>query len=178
MTRVDLDQDAQWPPATLDGPSQAFGALGGVDANRQGDRPMERGDPLGAGAGGPDRIGDEDVVDAAGGHHFGLTDRSDRDAGRSGLELHPGECDALVGLDVGPKGDAALLRLRREPVDVRGDDVEIDDETRRRETVGQGGSRNGAGPGRGAGHRGRSTIGVVSAPSRSTRNVTSSPGSR
>jgi len=98
---------------------------------------VDRGESLGAGALGPDRIGDEDVVDPAGRHHLGLADCPDGDTRGSSIELHPGQGHALVGLDVRTESDAAIARSTGESLDVSCDDVEIDDDARGGEIGGQ-----------------------------------------
>jgi hypothetical protein len=176
---INLDEDPQ--PIRADAShrrGQAIRRRLGVDADRQARRSLvQPPQPVGLDIVGPDRIADEDVLDRAVDHDFGLAERPDRDADRSAVELKPGERDRFVGLDVGPQRDAAGRRASRHPPHVRIDDVEIDDQAWSVEAVRQ--SRRDRHPKRlRRGHRGRSTTGVRSSPRRSTRSVTTSPGSR
>ena len=133
--RIDLDQDPEGPVRSRHRGAQRPGPGRGVDADRQLDRLVESPDPIGLRAAGPDRVGDEDVVDTAGGHDLGLTDGPDGDALCPELQLELREVDDLVGLHVGTKGDPAGLQGVRESAGVRLDPAEIEHDRRRIEAV-------------------------------------------
>jgi len=85
---------------------------------------------------GDDRRGDEDILEARVGEDLGLADGRDGQPDRAGPDLAPRELDALVGLDVRAKRDAALAHDRCHPGDPRVRPVEVDDDRRRLEVCG------------------------------------------
>ncbi len=179
---IELDDDPQWARRAGDRRGEPLGGGDRIDADRQVDLVVEGAQTAGLRPDRPDRVGDEQVGEAGGREDLGLAKRADGQAAGPAFQLHPGEGDALVGLDVRPQSDAARVEGRLEPARVRLDDIEVDDEARRVEPIGE--SRRGHGSVRGnwrGAHRpalGRATIGVVSVPSRSIRRVTVSPASR
>ncbi len=183
LPRIDLDADAQRAPrAAPDRRREPLRPGGGVDADPElGQRLVQRSQPRRLRAlGRPDRVGDEQVPDPRRREDLGLADRPDGQPGRAGVDLEPGDPDALVGLRVWPEGDPPPVELGLEAGDVRPDAVEVDDELRRVDAGGQ------VAEGQGAGRRrcprrhqvGRATTGDRSVPSRSIASPTSSPGSR
>ena len=92
----------------------------------------------------PDRVGDEDVVDARVRQDLGLAEGRHRDPDRAGLQLPPGEERALVGLGVRAQRQAALVEVGLHPGDVGVDPVDVDHDGRRVEPLGQRGRRQGA----------------------------------
>ncbi len=168
---VDLDEHAQPLAHALHGGSQSLGPCGGVDADPQVRRPVERAHAFRLRSFGPDGIGDEDVPQTGEGEDLRLPERADGQSGRTRFELQPPDADALVRLGVGPEPDAPLVERALEAEDVGVQAVAIDDELRGVDAGGQDAGR----------HRepsGRAITGDRSSPSRSIRSTTSSPGSR
>jgi hypothetical protein len=77
-----------------------------------------------------DRVGDEQVVDAAVREHLRLADRGDREADGPGRDLAPSNLQALVGFGVGSERDAALAHQRGHTLDVGAESIEVDDDER------------------------------------------------
>ena len=168
---VDLDEHPQPLAHALHGGSQPLGPCGGVDADPQVRRPVERAHAFRLRPLGPDGIGDEDVAQAGEREDLGLAERADGQPGRTCLDLEPPDAHALVGLGVGPEPDAPLVQRALEAEDVGIQAVAVDDELRRVDAGREDAFR----------HRspsGRATTGDRSSPSRSIRSTTSSPGSR
>ena len=86
---------------------------------------------------GPDRVGHEEVGQPGGGEDLGLAEGADREAARSSLELQPRDPHALVGLGVRPEVDAPPIHLVLEAADVGGHALQVHDDRRRVEVVGQ-----------------------------------------
>lgn len=108
VPRIDLDQcaDARAHPAGR--------RLDGVHADQHGRAVGKGPQPLAGGIGGPQRVGDEQVVEATVREHLSLPDRRHGDATRPSFHLHAGDFEALVRLHVRAQVQAACVgeRLR------------------------------------------------------------------
>jgi len=88
----------------------------------------QRGKPLGLGLA-QHVVGQQDVVGGAGiGHHLDFAELLAGDADRAGLHLQLRQCRNLVRLDVGAIVEAMAREHVLRPLDVRLDDIEIDDD--------------------------------------------------
>ena len=83
------------------------------------------------------RIGDDHVVEAGLDVQLGLRDLGRRDAGGAGRELHPGDLQRLVGLDVRPKTDPVDVHRLLPAAQISLETVQIDHQTRRLQLIGR-----------------------------------------
>ena len=114
----------------------------GVDADGEVGQ-LEEGPETGRlGAFRPQRIGEKQVAQARRREHLGLAQRAHGQPRRTGLELHPGDSDALVGLDVRPERDPAGVEVSLEALDVGHHAVHEHDQPGRVDAGGQVRERN------------------------------------
>ncbi len=116
FTARDLDRDTKITASHAIDQIRSAGQRTHADGD---DRSLEQlTDPTGLVGAEPDRVGDEDVVDAAGDEDLGLADGRDRQADAARANLSPADLDVLAALRVGPTVDAATTQGRHHGVDV------------------------------------------------------------
>ena len=180
VARVNLDEDALGKRIGVNRGRQMAGARDRVDADPEGRRGVvECPDSRSLRADRPDRIREEDFLDPGGGENLGLADGPDADPTCARVQLKPSDLNALVRLGMWAERDPAPVHLALKTSDVRVHAVEVDDDLRRVEGGWQRWKGQIGGRARSClAHGGRSTMAFRISPSRSTRNVTSSPGCR
>ena len=126
---VALDQEADVDAVALAGLRQSARHHLVVDHDRHAlEAPDQRDEPLGLGVA-QHVVGEQDVVGDAGvRHHLDLAELLAGDADRAGVDLHLGERRNLVRLDVRAVGEAVAGERLLRALDVRLDDVEVDDD--------------------------------------------------
>jgi hypothetical protein len=126
-TAVDLDHDLQQPGFVAHRVGEGIDRRDVVGADPQPGGFGQFADPRPFRSGGPDRVGDEDVIEPGRGEHLGLTHIARCDSDRPGLDLAPTDFDALVRLDVWPDVQVLGVGEGLHPVDVLLHDVGQDD---------------------------------------------------
>ena len=115
---VDLDHDLQPVRFVSHRVGEGFDRGEVVDADPQPGGLGEPADPRPLRSRGPDRVGEEDVVESGRGEDLGLADIARGDPDRPGLDLAPADLHALVRLDVRPDVEVVLGGEALHAVDV------------------------------------------------------------
>ena len=125
--RVDGEHDIQFPPGRGSDPGKRLHLALAGDAHAE---VVELGGERGQArslAGVDERVGDEHLAHARGQHGLGFAELGAGQPARPGRELHAGDRDHLVGLDVRTELDAMGGAGGLHPVDVGRDLVAIDE---------------------------------------------------
>ena len=135
LANVDLDVDVDHRARQPHGLGQALDAFAAVDRDGQlaaarGQLVRQRGHAAQL-ADGQQLVGDEDVVDAAGGQRLGLAHRLHAQADGAGLQLQVGELGALVHLGVRAQAQAVAAGESAHALQVAVGGVQVDHQRRR-----------------------------------------------
>jgi hypothetical protein len=132
---VDLQHHVEDAPGRAEDPGQGGGSLDGVDSDREAPQALRQRQEACRLVGPHHRVGDEEVLEAGGREHLGLRGLRHRQPGGAARDLQPADVDHLVGLGMRTQAHAVGAGPLRHARDVALQNVEVDENRRRRELV-------------------------------------------